>query len=605
MLEQTVGLHKRNGKLWHALNSLPVILLVATPILWFFRTFILINALPLLGSDVQIISVSVCIFGIVISAIVTSSRTREPNRSVFLKRWLLFGFLVTFTVFIYWFFSSIYLLFTISGLIGIFFGYGAPVLLGYFSSVTKDNNRSAISGATFLVIGFFYNLFASIDSIYQTLLILVTLLVIASISLRATTPQNTSISIQNSSWSRISADRTFLLYVLSTFMFMIGIFLLIPATNVLLPQTVSESIDLLGGIIIASAALVGGFIGDILGRKKLVMIGFFLAALSYGIFSVSTNNISIWISYKLVYATALGILYPMFLFTLWGDLSKKGSSEKYYTIGCLPFIISVALMYSAGTYLASFLQPTYLYSFVSLFLFAAILPIAYAKEILPSLDKVQELNEKLKVISNLTRHDINNKLTTVNGQAYLLKMDNIDNPEIVEHAKEIEQAVKDSVRIFEFAKIYENLGAEEPSYVNVEKAIDDAIALCPNWNFKILNECQNVSLLADSFLSELFYNFLDNTRKYGMVTKTGRFYYEPEKERAMRLIYEDDGVGISTDNKSKLFTEGFSTGGSKGYGLFLIKKMVDGYGWTIAEVGEPGKGVKFVICIPSNAVSIS
>ncbi len=63
----------------------------------------------------------------------------------------------------------------------------------------------------------------------------------------------------------------------------------------------------------------------------------------------------------------------------------------------------------------------------------------------------------------------------------------------------------------------------------------------------------------------------------------------------MRLVYEDDGVGISEDNKSKLFKEGFSTGGSSGFGLFLIKKMIDVYGWTITEEGEPGKGVKFVI----------
>jgi signal transduction histidine kinase len=377
-----------------------------------------------------------------------------------------------------------------------------------------------------------------------------------------------------------------------------------PAANIVLAPAVTASIDLLCGVVMATVALIGGFLGDYFGRKKLAMAGFFLAALSYGIFSFSTGSLNVWLSYRLVNVTALGILYPLFLFTLWGDLSKKGSSEKYYTLGCLPFIISVALMYSVGTYLANFLQPSYMYAFVSLFLFAAILPIAYAKEIMPSLHRVQELNEKLKVISNLTRHDINNKLTTVNGQAYLLMMDNPENPEIVEHAKEIEQAVKDSIRIFEFAKIYENLGVEELSYVKVEEAINDAAALFPNWSFRIVNDCQNVIVLADSFLPQMFYNLLDNTRKYGEVTKTARFYYELEKECGIRLIYEDDGVGVSSENKPRLFKEGFSTGGSKGYGLFLIKKMVDGYGWTITEVGQPGKGAKFVICIPSNAVTI-
>jgi signal transduction histidine kinase len=48
----------------------------------------------------------------------------------------------------------------------------------------------------------------------------------------------------------------------------------------------------------------------------------------------------------------------------------------------------------------------------------------------------------------------------------------------------------------------------------------------------------------------------------------------------------------------RLFTEGFSTGGSTGFGLFLSKKMMDVYGWQIQEAGKPGKGVKFVITIP-------
>jgi len=64
------------------------------------------------------------------------------------------------------------------------------------------------------------------------------------------------------------------------------------------------------------------------------------------------------------------------------------------------------------------------------------------------------------------------------------------------------------------------------------------------------------------------------------------------------LICEDDGIGISAENKPKLFTEGFSTGSSTGFGLFFIKKMIGVYGWVITEEGKPGKGAKFSIAIP-------
>ena len=53
-----------------------------------------------------------------------------------------------------------------------------------------------------------------------------------------------------------------------------------------------------------------------------------------------------------------------------------------------------------------------------------------------------------------------------------------------------------------------------------------------------------------------------------------------------------------------LFKQGFSTGGSTGFGLFLSMKMIEVYGWTMAEKGEAGKGAKFVMTIPKVSVSV-
>ena len=97
----------------------------------------------------------------------------------------------------------------------------------------------------------------------------------------------------------------------------------------------------------------------------------------------------------------------------------------------------------------------------------------------------------------------------------------------------------------------------------------------------------------------MFYNFIDNTRKYGVKATTINVYYQEEESGKLSLVYEDDGVGISAENKPRLFAEGFSTGSSTGFGLFLIKKMIDVYGWSIIEEGESGKGAKFSITIPT------
>lgn len=84
----------------------------------------------------------------------------------------------------------------------------------------------------------------------------------------------------------------------------------------------------------------------------------------------------------------------------------------------------------------------------------------------------------------------------------------------------------------------------------------------------------------------------------GKKTTDINIHYEVTEKDSLKLIYEDNGVGVSLENKPRLFTEGFSTGCSTGFGLFLTKKMIDVYGWEIEETGEPGKGAKFSITIP-------
>ncbi len=219
-------------------------------------------------------------------------------------------------------------------------------------------------------------------------------------------------------------------------------------------------------------------------------------------------------------------------------------------------------------------------------------------ELSKALDKAELLNEKLRVVGGLTRHDVRNKLSAVNGYAYILKKKYSNQPEIVDRLNRMEQAVAESMKIFDFAKMYEQLGIEDLTYINVEAKIKEAHNLFSGSLPKTINDCQGLTVLADPFLSQLFYNFIDNTRKYGKTTTTIRIHYEKADRENLKLIYEDDGVGILAKDKSKLFKEGFSTGGSTGFGLFLISKMMDVYGWTISEEGEQGKGVKFIIIIP-------
>jgi PAS domain S-box-containing protein len=216
-----------------------------------------------------------------------------------------------------------------------------------------------------------------------------------------------------------------------------------------------------------------------------------------------------------------------------------------------------------------------------------------------AIGKVVELNEKLRVVEGLTRHDIRNKLSALNGRLYLLKKRFGDNPEAQQHLKEMESVSQQMLRIIEFEKIYVQVGAEELSNIDVERHFNEAAFLFSDLKgATLVNECQGLTVLADSLLRQLFYNLIDNTLKYGKKTRRIRVHYE-EEENQLKLIYEDDGVGIPGDVKSHLFQEGYGAG--TGYGLYLIKRICEAYGWAIEETGKEGQGAQFTMTIPKES----
>jgi signal transduction histidine kinase len=235
----------------------------------------------------------------------------------------------------------------------------------------------------------------------------------------------------------------------------------------------------------------------------------------------------------------------------------------------------------------------------SIFVFKNIADIITVQEDLTkALSKAQQLNEKLLVVGSLTRHDVRNKLSAITGYSYILKKKHAGVADVEEGIEKMEAAVKDSMKIFDFAKAYELIGVEDLADIDVAKTVSEAAGMFSGLPFKIVNNCQGLTVRADSLLRQLIYNFIDNTRKYGQKTTLARVYYQKTTSGELQLIYEDDGVGVPTENKEKLFKQGFSTGGSTGFGLFLSKKLIDVYGWTITEEGRPGQGAKFVMKLP-------
>lgn len=69
----------------------------------------------------------------------------------------------------------------------------------------------------------------------------------------------------------------------------------------------------------------------------------------------------------------------------------------------------------------------------------------------------------------------------------------------------------------------------------------------------------------------------------------------------VQAIFEDRGPGVPEENKPRIFNPFFSTRAKgMGFGLPIVKGIVEAHNGKIYEVGEPGQGAKFVVQLPYN-----
>jgi signal transduction histidine kinase len=109
----------------------------------------------------------------------------------------------------------------------------------------------------------------------------------------------------------------------------------------------------------------------------------------------------------------------------------------------------------------------------------------------------------------------------------------------------------------------------------------------------------NPEVYADPLFGKVFYNLIDNALRYGGAEMKIIRVSSQESERGLTITCEDDGVGISAEDKKLLFTRGF--GKNTGLGLFLSREILAITGISITENGTPGKGARFEITVPKGA----
>jgi len=203
-------------------------------------------------------------------------------------------------------------------------------------------------------------------------------------------------------------------------------------------------------------------------------------------------------------------------------------------------------------------------------------------------------NNKLTMLSSITRHDILNKLTGM--KMYLeLSKESVKDPVFLEYITKEIAAAEAIERQIEFTRFYESIGVNAPQWQDVAERIRSAASQLPLEEITLDVLIPPIQVYADALIEKVFYNLIENSLRHGGRITQMSFSFEETKNGAV-ITYCDDGVGISLADKEKLFSRGF--GKHTGLGLFLSREILSITGITITENGEPQKGVCFEIYIP-------
>ncbi len=207
-----------------------------------------------------------------------------------------------------------------------------------------------------------------------------------------------------------------------------------------------------------------------------------------------------------------------------------------------------------------------------------------------------ESNKKLRLLSGLTRHDIFNQLSAAElyGNLALSSSDLAQVHEYVSHSKEANERIG---TIIGFIREYEDFGVVSSGWQQIHLIIEAAKTEIASGKVTIENLVPgDLEVYADPIIRKVFATLMDNAIRHGEDITTIQFSSYVTKG-SLILICEDDGAGISEDEKDLIFTHGF--GKNTGIGLFLAREILSITGLSIRECGVEGMGARFEISVPA------
>ncbi len=206
-------------------------------------------------------------------------------------------------------------------------------------------------------------------------------------------------------------------------------------------------------------------------------------------------------------------------------------------------------------------------------------------------------NQKLNLISLLTRKDLTNQTFILSSYLELAKTQLARKDHIIETLQKCAQAIQSIDETIEYSKDYQDMGIKLPKWQNVKIALLLGLSHVSIGNIQHNIETADLEIFTDPLIEKVFQRLFENSVKHGDHVTLIRVWHTVTFE-GVTIFFEDDGIGIPLEKKEQIFLRAEFTRVSRG-SLIFVREILDITGITITETGEPGKGVRFEIMVPN------
>ena len=221
----------------------------------------------------------------------------------------------------------------------------------------------------------------------------------------------------------------------------------------------------------------------------------------------------------------------------------------------------------------------------------------------------EEIREAEKVIYGklirMMAHEVNNTIGSVNSIMTTLKHGAISSPEPGRDdvARMLEVAIQRNYQLNRFMQNFSNVvklpaAEKEPMDLNQSLlvVIESFASICKEKNIKLATSFPDISPLISADRSQMelvFSNIIKNSVE--AIQGKGQILVSVKSGPA-RIVFEDDGPGLSPEVLERIFTPFFSSKpGGQGIGLTLVQEVLINHGFTFSLRNRDPRGARFTI----------